>query len=80
MSLKYTTNIGCMEIYPSIVGHVCSFKYFIIDFFFCQILEKCPDVRWHFIGHLQRNKVNKVLGKASWNILVVYPIEYIVTS
>ncbi|XP_041369277.1 pyridoxal phosphate homeostasis protein-like isoform X2 [Gigantopelta aegis] len=25
------------------------------------ILEKCPDIKWHFIGHLQRNKVNKVL-------------------
>lgn len=26
-----------------------------------QILEKCKDIRWHFIGHLQSNKVNKVL-------------------
>ncbi|XP_064630571.1 pyridoxal phosphate homeostasis protein-like [Lineus longissimus] len=26
-----------------------------------EILEKCKDIRWHFIGHLQRNKVNKVL-------------------
>ncbi|XP_012253352.2 pyridoxal phosphate homeostasis protein [Athalia rosae] len=26
------------------------------------ILEKCKDIRWHFIGHLQSNKVNKVLG------------------
>ncbi|XP_018567938.1 pyridoxal phosphate homeostasis protein [Anoplophora glabripennis] len=25
------------------------------------ILEKCKDIRWHFIGHLQKNKVNKVL-------------------
>ncbi|KAJ8968151.1 hypothetical protein NQ314_002405 [Rhamnusium bicolor] len=25
------------------------------------ILEKCKDIRWHFIGHLQTNKVNKVL-------------------
>ncbi|XP_017889748.1 pyridoxal phosphate homeostasis protein [Ceratina calcarata] len=26
------------------------------------ILETCADIRWHFIGHLQRNKVNKVLS------------------
>lgn len=24
------------------------------------ILEKCKDIRWHFIGHLQRKNVNKV--------------------
>nr|XP_023029853.1 pyridoxal phosphate homeostasis protein [Leptinotarsa decemlineata] len=26
------------------------------------ILEKCKEIRWHFIGHLQKNKVNKVLS------------------
>lgn len=26
------------------------------------LLEKCKDIRWHFIGHLQSNKINKVLG------------------
>ncbi|XP_019865232.2 pyridoxal phosphate homeostasis protein-like [Aethina tumida] len=25
------------------------------------ILEKCKDIKWHFIGHLQSNKVNKIL-------------------
>lgn len=25
-----------------------------------QILNKCAGVKWHFIGHLQKNKVNKV--------------------
>ncbi|XP_055385159.1 pyridoxal phosphate homeostasis protein [Condylostylus longicornis] len=25
------------------------------------ILQKCPDIKWHFIGHLQTNKINKVL-------------------
>ncbi|KAK3908874.1 Pyridoxal phosphate homeostasis protein [Frankliniella fusca] len=25
-----------------------------------ELLEICPDIRWHLIGHLQRNKVNKV--------------------
>jgi len=32
------------------------------NFLFFQILEKCPDIHWHFIGHLQRNKVNKLLS------------------
>ncbi|XP_063226808.1 pyridoxal phosphate homeostasis protein isoform X2 [Bacillus rossius redtenbacheri] len=27
-----------------------------------EVRAKCPDVRWHLIGHLQRNKVNKVVG------------------
>ena len=26
------------------------------------ILEKCKEIKWHFIGHLQRNKVNKLLS------------------
>ncbi|KAL1513823.1 hypothetical protein ABEB36_003176 [Hypothenemus hampei] len=26
------------------------------------ILEKCKDIKWHFIGHLQANKINKVLS------------------
>ncbi|XP_022918486.2 pyridoxal phosphate homeostasis protein [Onthophagus taurus] len=27
-----------------------------------EILEKCKEIRWHFIGNLQTNKVNKVLS------------------
>lgn len=26
-----------------------------------EILAKCPEIKWHFIGHLQSNKINKVL-------------------
>ncbi|KAG6462184.1 hypothetical protein O3G_MSEX013103 [Manduca sexta] len=26
------------------------------------ILEKCKDIKWHFIGHLQTNKISKLLG------------------
>ncbi|CAH2059669.1 unnamed protein product, partial [Iphiclides podalirius] len=26
------------------------------------ILEKCNEIKWHFIGHLQTNKINKLLG------------------
>lgn len=25
------------------------------------ILNQCPDIKWHFIGHLQSNKVNKIV-------------------
>lgn len=25
-----------------------------------KILEHCKDIKWHFIGHLQRNKIPKV--------------------
>lgn len=24
------------------------------------IVQKCPDIKWHFIGHVQSNQVNKV--------------------
>lgn len=27
-----------------------------------EVREKCKDIQWHFIGHLQRNKVNKLVG------------------
>lgn len=26
------------------------------------ILERCKDIKWHFIGHLQSNKISKVLA------------------
>lgn len=35
-----------------------------------QILEKCKEIQWHFIGNLQRNKVNKIL-----NVPNLYIIE-----
>lgn len=25
-----------------------------------EILSQCPDIKWHLIGHLQSNKINKV--------------------
>lgn len=27
-----------------------------------KILENCKDIRWHLIGHLQSNKINKILA------------------
>ncbi|XP_006820719.1 pyridoxal phosphate homeostasis protein-like [Saccoglossus kowalevskii] len=26
------------------------------------IINECCDIRWHYVGHLQRNKVNKIIG------------------
>lgn len=26
------------------------------------ILQRCKEIKWHFIGHLQSNKINKVLA------------------
>ncbi|XP_023945159.2 pyridoxal phosphate homeostasis protein [Bicyclus anynana] len=33
------------------------------------ILEKCKEIKWHFIGHLQTNKINKCLGSPGLYIL-----------
>lgn len=38
-----------------------------------QVLEKCKDIKWHFIGNLQRNKVNKILDVP--NLYVVETID-----
>ncbi|NWW50703.1 PLPHP protein, partial [Pedionomus torquatus] len=27
-----------------------------------QILSSCPEIKWHFIGHLQKNNVNKLIA------------------
>ncbi|CAF2039683.1 unnamed protein product [Rotaria magnacalcarata] len=27
------------------------------------ILTECPEIRWHFVGHLQSNKINRVLTR-----------------
>lgn len=40
--------------------HQCCDLSSLDDLF--QIIEKCTDVKWHFIGHLQRNKMNKVVS------------------
>ena len=44
-----------------------------IHYFFFKVLEKCPDICWHFIGHLQRNKVNKLL--ATPNLYMVETVD-----
>ncbi|XP_027871969.1 pyridoxal phosphate homeostasis protein isoform X2 [Xiphophorus couchianus] len=37
------------------------------------ILESCPEIKWHFIGHLQKNNVNKLLGVP--NLFLVETID-----
>lgn len=37
------------------------------------ILEKCKDIRWHFIGNLQSNKINKIVTLP--NIYVVETVD-----
>lgn len=27
-----------------------------------EIIDKCPDIEWHLIGHVQSNKINKLLA------------------
>ncbi|CAH6787184.1 Plpbp [Phodopus roborovskii] len=27
------------------------------------VLSSCPEIKWHFIGHLQKQNVNKLMGK-----------------
>ncbi|KAJ8285585.1 hypothetical protein GJAV_G00028500 [Gymnothorax javanicus] len=40
-----------------------------------QILSLCPEIKWHFIGHLQKNNVNKLLGVP--NLFMVETIDSI---
>lgn len=44
------------------------------------ILEKCKDIRWHFIGHLQRNKINKVLAVPNLYIVETIDSEKLATA
>ncbi|XP_050430731.1 pyridoxal phosphate homeostasis protein [Adelges cooleyi] len=34
-----------------------------------EILKQCPDIKWHFIGHIQRNKVSKILSVPGLDII-----------
>ncbi|CAL7937360.1 unnamed protein product [Xylocopa violacea] len=37
------------------------------------VLETCVDICWHFIGHLQRNKVNKILSVP--NLFIIETVD-----
>ncbi|GBP05769.1 Pyridoxal phosphate homeostasis protein [Eumeta japonica] len=34
-----------------------------------ELLDKCKDIKWHFIGHLQTNKINKLLGSPGLHMI-----------
>ncbi|XP_043269289.1 pyridoxal phosphate homeostasis protein [Venturia canescens] len=44
------------------------------------IFEKCKDIRWHFIGHLQRNKVNKILKVPNLYLIETIDSEKLATA
>ena len=44
------------------------FDFYVVELDFC-FLQLPEDIKWHFIGHLQTNKVKSLLGK-----FVVFPI------
>ena len=29
------------------------------------LVDRCPEAEWHFIGHLQKNKIKYIVGRAS---------------
>lgn len=33
-----------------------------------EVTEQCPEIKWHFIGHLQRNKVFKLLSAPNLHV------------
>lgn len=37
------------------------------------ILESCPEIKWHFIGHLQKKNVNKLLSAP--NLFIVETVD-----
>lgn len=45
-----------------------------------ELLSVCPDIKWHFIGHLQRNKVNKVLNVPNLYIIETVDSEKIASA
>lgn len=45
-----------------------------------EILEKCKNIQWHFIGHLQTNKVNKVLSIPCLGMVETIDTEKLATT
>ncbi|XP_068153845.1 pyridoxal phosphate homeostasis protein [Drosophila tropicalis] len=43
------------------------------------IRRKCPEIRWHFIGHLQNNKINKVLSLPNLHMIQTVDSEKLAT-
>eukprot|EP00061_Rhincodon_typus_P010637 g35091.t1 len=45
-----------------------------------KILSVCPDIKWHFIGHLQKNNVNKLMGNAVDGMVVRAPNLFMIET
>lgn len=61
---KYSTS---EELIPLLDAGINNFGENRVDSFLTKYEElKDSDIVWHFIGHLQRNKVNKVINKISY--------------
>jgi len=45
-----------------------------------KLLEKCPDIKWHFIGHIQKNKVSKVLMAPGLHVIETIDSEKLANS
>ncbi|XP_030370834.1 pyridoxal phosphate homeostasis protein isoform X2 [Scaptodrosophila lebanonensis] len=44
------------------------------------ILSKCPEIKWHFIGHLQSNKINKILKLPNLHMIQTVDSKKLATS
>ncbi|CAB0005392.1 unnamed protein product [Nesidiocoris tenuis] len=44
------------------------------------VLEKCPDIKWHFIGTLQRNKVTKLLSATNLDVVETITSEKLASA
>ena len=44
------------------------------------ILESCPDIQWHLIGHLQTNKVNLLLTAPGLSVVESVDSEKLATT
>jgi len=51
-----------------------SFWFVVRIYLVLQLETECPDLKLHFIGHLQRNKINKLLSVVN-KIFVVETVD-----
>jgi PLP dependent protein len=45
-----------------------------------EIIESCPDIEWHLIGHLQSNKINQVLSVPGLSVIETVDSEKLASS
>lgn len=45
-----------------------------------KILEHCKDIKWHFIGHLQGNKINKIIKVPNLHLVQTVDSEKLAES